>query len=665
MRARTLEEWTASWRRDCLRGGLTDWHDRCSDKEVVRWLITWINKFDKPRMQNLLPVVDTREDWLQLRNQHYGGEDIPKMCDVSNKWRLAQHILCALIYEHEISVITDSDQLVANGAYARLTRHVFALRTTPAYKVACKPTSQTLDWYSVARYFSTAIAHGPTRDIINVPSQPSPAAVRDAGMGGDGDAYGRYVFLRAKEAKEKRTNKTMMKTEANSRRLETQNVRGFIGPSRMKWLRAWRRTPVREQPIAWMIQETHVSSPREVVQLSEAWTRLWGRQHVRNGPQLSYWSASETKKGGVAILLNPTVASAATAWQEEHWTPRVMALTIGDLLVVNVYAPNIKRDRETFFADIHHWLTPTKDVILTGDFNSVQSPLLDRLGGQRSDQPESVALAALTDHLGLEDARTLEVRADDEDEDPEPASFYTYWGPEAASRIDRFYVPRIWTARVQWVIVEEPPEASDHQRVRLNFTDSLTESRRRPGTRVVTYPIRTAHPGSVQAGLLEELRTEGIGRDTTPETWDAMVKQCVKSITSVARRERKRRKTRKHRIKAQARAHLLTRKDLLRANAVDQREEALMRQGRRLERTLEQLRWSFKRVSNWEKDQTISAIRCIHGKPFTREMSTATKFSTEWGPILGEVHNTVAPAELMARLDAFVRIPAARKISDQ
>eukprot|EP00644_Phytophthora_capsici_P017933 jgi/Phyca11/126326/e_gw1.62.233.1 len=272
-----------------------------------------------------------------------------------------------------------------------------------------------------------------------------------------------------------------------------------------------------------MIQETHVSSPSEVVELSEAWTRLWGRQHVRNGPQLSYWSVSETKKGGVAILLNPTVASVATAWQEERWTPRVIALTIGNLLVVNVYAPNIKKGRETFFADIHHWLTPTKDVILTGDFNSVQSPLLDWLGGQRSDQPESLALAALTDHLGLEDARTLEVQADDEEEDPEPASFYTYWGPEAA-----------------------------------------------------------------------KLRTEGIGRDTTPETWDAMVKQCVKSIKSVARKERKRRKTRKHRIKAQARAHLLTRKDLLRANAVDQQEEALMRQGRRLERTMEQLRWSYK-----------------------------------------------------------------------
>ncbi|KAG1698206.1 hypothetical protein DVH05_015196 [Phytophthora capsici] len=154
-------------------------------------------------------------------------------------------------------------------------------------------------------------------------------------------------------------------------------------------------------------------------------------------------------------------------------------------------------------------------------------------------------------------------------------------------------------------------------------------------------------------------------RDTTPETWDAMVKQCVKTIKSVARRERKRRKTRKHRINAQARAHLLTRKDLLRANAVDQQEEALMRQGRRLERTMEQLRWSYKMVSNWEKDQTISAIRCIHGKPFTREMSTATKFSSEWGPILGEVHNTVAPAELEARLDAFVRIPVDRNISDQ
>lgn len=84
----------------------------------------------------------------------------------------------------------------------------------------------------------------------------------------------------------------------------------------------------------------------------------------------------------------------------------------------------------------------------------------------------------------------------------------------------------------------------------------------------------------------------------------------------------------------QNRVHRITRKDLLAVTMEEMRSEYLDRIGQRLERTTEQLRWRFKRASNWECDQTIEDIHYIHGAGFERGMTMATKFSAEWKPIL-------------------------------
>ncbi|KAE9016290.1 hypothetical protein PR003_g4032 [Phytophthora rubi] len=115
----------------------------------------------------------------------------------------------------------------------------------------------------------------------------------------------------------------------------------------------------------------------------------------------------------------------------------------------------------------------------------------------------------------------------------------------------------------------------------------------------------------------------------------------------------------------QNRAQAFTRHELFRVTEADVKEEHLIRIGQRLERTTEQLRWSFKRVSNWERDQTITEIRNVNGKPFTREMTTADRFGSEWEPILGHDHSTVKSADLEAELDKFVRIPDDRRVTQQ
>ena len=80
---------------------------------------------------------------------------------------------------------------------------------------------------------------------------------------------------------------------------------------------------------------------------------------------------------------------------------------------------------------------------MTGDFQYVQSPLLDRLVHHWSCRPENPSFQALLDPHGLEDARLLRSHADDEEAD-DCVDHFTYGVGESASRIDRFYVSQRW-----------------------------------------------------------------------------------------------------------------------------------------------------------------------------------------------------------------------------
>jgi hypothetical protein len=180
----------------------------------------------------------------------------------------------------------------------------------------------------------------------------------------------------------------------------------------------------------------------------------------------------------------------------------------------------------------------------------------------------------------------------------------------------------------------------------------------------VHYPIRTANPARLHAELQSELAEANVGERVTAATWDTTAKTCLECIARIEKRDTKRRNAVIHKLNAQNRAHLFTRRDLMEATAVDIREEHLIRMGQRLERTTDQLRWRFKRISNWEKDQTIEEIQQINGSPFTRAMSISNCFASEWRTIFGAIHNALAGDELEREFDDFVSIPPERRLSD-
>ncbi|ETI48834.1 hypothetical protein F443_07200 [Phytophthora nicotianae P1569] len=212
-----------------------------------------------------------------------------------------------------------------------------------------------------------------------------------------------------------------------------------------------------------MIQETHVSTFTEAEELKADWRRLWGRSHQSDSKPLSYWSIDDSKRGGVAILLHPSVVDQVSPWLQERWTRRVIAIKMRERTLVNVYAPNSHEEREQFFGRLQAWPWEACETIVAGDFNCVLSPVIDRLGGHRTGRPESAALPDLLRQLQLEDTCILAGQTGDGADKLENTEYFTYWGPEAASRIDRFYVPASWTAKVQWLSVLEPTTPSDHQ----------------------------------------------------------------------------------------------------------------------------------------------------------------------------------------------------------
>ena len=329
-------------------------------------------------------------------------------------------------------------------------------------------------------------------------------------------------------------------------------------------------------------------------------------------------------------------------------------------MLVNIYAPNERSARELFFEGLTAVQRSVAPVILTGDFNCVQHPSLDRLGLRSASRTESPALDSLADMCQLVDALDLVPHPDD-DLEWEPSTHFTYWAGSAASRLDRFYVPHTWGDRVQWLETILPPSASDHQQVTLHISAGQRNRHRHPGK--VAYPIRCANPAGAVAELIDCLTNGGITELSTVSTWDHGVRRVRRGITTTARRLRQRRTRYIDRLRRRSRRPLLTRQAWHQAQTEDQQEAHICRVGLVLQRTTEKLRAKFKRVSDWERDQRVTAIRRLHGDPFLVGCSVADKFSSEWDHVLGKSHRIVPVAELRTALRHFVALTSDRIVT--
>ena len=127
--------------------------------------------------------------------------------------------------------------------------------------------------------------------------------------------------------------------------------------------------------------------------------------------------------------------------------------------IINIYGPNVPQEKENFFKSLENHARVCDSLVLSGDFNMVENPPLDRQGGD---------LFNKNNMLGQNNLKNFKEKYDVIDiyRELNPLKMdFTYESPDKAfrSRIDRVYVPAAAKAESACDFYETP--LSDHKAV--------------------------------------------------------------------------------------------------------------------------------------------------------------------------------------------------------
>ncbi|KAF1324660.1 Rxlr effector protein, partial [Globisporangium splendens] len=412
--------------------------------------------------------------------------------------------------------------------------------------------------------------------------------------------------------------------------------------------------------------ETRITTAKEERRLRHYWNRIWGVANLDE--PTSFWSIHPDATGGVAILTNPKTISETQLIEESKWTNRTVAIKSKGVVWINVYAPNKKAEREHFFRRLNEEFgTHQEAAVLGGDFNCVLDKQRDRYqrGVRLPVQCESAELRRLVTEWNIYDARELV-------EDPEwpvqrePTEHFTYWRKNSASRLDRFYIAGNLGSAVQWEAIELPKRYSDHQAVVLHMKWTSQPQRPRKVNKC-RYPMRTSRPDLVRTGVqkaiaheLELMQSEG------SIVWSHLEQRIIKAILRVSRAEK--RQVRRYRQKLEDQQHRpanRTRRQLIEEQANAAREAAEFKFGKYMQATQGDVRHFFRRIANWQRDQTISRLEPTPGRYHSPNASLADIMGAEWHQITDQSHAAVPPQKAEQRFDALVYIPETRKVTEE
>ncbi|KAF1313456.1 Rxlr effector protein, partial [Globisporangium splendens] len=414
------------------------------------------------------------------------------------------------------------------------------------------------------------------------------------------------------------------------------------------------------------VEPSRITTAKEESRLRHYWNRIWGVANLDE--PTSFWSIHPDATDGVAILTNPKTISETQLIEESKWTNRTVAIKSKGAVWINVYAPNKKAEREHFFRRLNEEFgTHRAAAVLEGDFNCVLDKQRDRYqrGVRLSVQCESAELRRLVTEWSIYDARELV-------EDPEwpvqrePTEHFTYWRKNSASRLDRFYIAGNLGSAVQWEAIELPKRYSDHQAVVLHM--KWTSQPQRPKrVNKCRYPMRTSRPDLVRTGVqkaiaheLELMQSEG------SIVWSNLEQRIIKAILRVNRAEK--RQVRRYRQKLEDQQHRpanRTRLQLIEEQANAAREAAEFKFGKYMQATQGDVRHFFRRIANWQRDQTISRLEPTPGRYHPPNASLADIVGAEWNQITGQSHAAVPPQKAEQRFDALVYIPETRKVTEE
>lgn len=184
--------------------------------------------------------------------------------------------------------------------------------------------------------------------------------------------------------------------QRNRSKYQTQNVRGFPRAHRHQWFAAWRALPREGQPQVLLLQETHITSGPEALELERWWRQLWGIN--RSDARFTFWSIGEAQRGGVGLFVRPPDQVQATrsvkfSGRIRCWRSRsvIESWSMCTHRIANETGKPSSRPLALMIDD------PPDDLVLGGDWNCVLDPHRDRLtgGAQSNAANESPQLTSL------------------------------------------------------------------------------------------------------------------------------------------------------------------------------------------------------------------------------------------------------------------------------
>ncbi|KAF1336407.1 hypothetical protein FI667_g294, partial [Globisporangium splendens] len=158
---------------------------------------------------------------------------------------------------------------------------------------------------------------------------------------------------------------------------------------------------------------------------------------------------------------------------------------------------------------------------------------------------------------------------------------------------------------------------------------------------------------------LELMQSEG------PIERSHLKKRIFKAILRVSRAEK--RQVRRYQQKLEDQQHqpaTRSRRQLIEEQANAAREAAEFKFGKYMQATQGDVRHFFRRIANWQRDQTISRLEPTSGRYHPPNVSLADIMGAEWHQITGQSHATVLPYKAELRFDALVYIPETRKVTE-
>ena len=210
----------------------------------------------------------------------------------------------------------------------------------------------------------------------------------------------------------------------------------------------------------YLLQETHNVSDHD----EQTWTQEWGGSCI--------WSRGSNRSCGVGILLKPGLDGTIASKRHDN-DGRVVSMKCiykdQELNIINVYAPTIPQEHKDFMETIWNFKTGDTNLILAGDFNCVEDPTYDKLGGNPTSG--TVGLEELLNFTSNHDLTDI-WRAQ------HPGDRIYMWSNcdfTLRSRLDRWYIPKETIGTATSCIRACPH--SDHSTVEVVF--GLTDSRQR------------------------------------------------------------------------------------------------------------------------------------------------------------------------------------------